>query len=328
MSIYWATPEHTIYFIGFAICCIIVALRVIKTIKTVTILTHSSRRLIEHYSRTKLFIKALLYSASLFFLYIAMLSPQWGKKNNEITQEGRDVLIALDISKSMLAQDDQPNRLEFAKQKIKKFISMLDSDRVGLILFSGSSFIQVPLTRDIDSFFNFLEQVDVESISGGSTALDKAIKQALDMVDASLIQHKRVLVVLTDGEDFSTDLASIKDRAQKEKLTIVTLGLGSLQGAPIPLYEDGKLQQGHMKKKDGSIVISRLNESYLKKIAQETGGVYVKATIDNTDIMSIVEHIQRYEKHKFDSKKFDAYEQQYPYAVLLSFICLALEWIL
>ena len=139
---------------------------------------------LHNYSPLKKMVKTILYFIGIFFIIAAFLRPQWDKKEQMISQEGRDVIIAIDISRSMLAQDVKPNRLKFAKEKIKKLLYNLSCERVGLIVFSGSTIVQCPLTTDYSAFFLFLDQLDVDTISQGTTALDKAIKTALDVFES------------------------------------------------------------------------------------------------------------------------------------------------
>lgn len=327
MNITWATLENIKYFVFYPLFVLIVGYKMFKTTRVIKALGKNPK-MFEHYSVVKLIIKTCLYIVGLFLLFLTLLSPQWGKKKDQVKQEGRDIIIALDISKSMLVQDMQPSRLEFAKRKIKDFLSLVDSDRVGLILFSSTSFVQVPLTRDFDSFVNFLDQVDSESISGGSTAIDKALGQALDMFDNTQLNNKKIVILFTDGEDFSMHLTDIKDRAQKENLIILSVGIGSAQGGPIPLYNAKGESIGHQKKKDGSVVISKLNEDMLRMLTQATGGIYIQSTQDNKDLQVMMKRIEDIEKKEFDTQKFSAYEHQYPYFVLGALLCLGVEWIL
>lgn len=328
MIISWATFENIKYFIFLIPFLIVICWYVYKSIKIAALLGGSKSKMLKNFSTTKLIIKACLLLFGIFLIFLSLLSPQWGTKDNDVKQEGRDILIALDISKSMLAQDFAPNRLEFAKNKIKDLLNTIDSDRLGLILFSSDSFIQTPLTRDIYSFLSFLDQVDVESISGGSTVIDRAIKQALDMFDSSLLNNKKILIIFTDGEDFSKNLEDIKKRAQKENLIIFTIGIGSTEGAPIPICNANGTNIGHIKRKDGSVVISKLNEQTLRTLANQTGGIYIKSAVGFNDINFISRKINEFEKHAFDSKKMSSHENQYPYFVLPALICLLLEWIL
>lgn len=325
--IIWDSLYNLKYFILLPIFLFFIFYKVYKNFKLGDLLTGSTG-LLKNYSKTKVVIKSILMIVGLVFLFFALLSPQWGKKDKEVDQKGRDILIGLDVSKSMLAQDDQPNRLEFAKKKIKDLLDSIDSERVGLILFSSTSFVQCPLTKDVDSFINFLDQVDVESISGGTTNISNAISTALDMFDQSVQKNKKLLVLFTDGEDFSKGLEDVSSRAKEENLSIVTVGLGSVKGAPIPLYDVEGKNIGYQKKKDGSVVISQLDESTLKKLSNETGGVYIKATKSDEDVDKIYAKINQMEKQSLGKQNLNRYINRYNYFVLVTFIALLLESLL
>lgn len=314
--------------IVIAFACLIY--RIKKSNKAVTMLAASqwSKQMMVHFSSARNTIKALLFMIGVAFLAITLLHPQWDKKEETISQEGRDLFIALDVSKSMLAKDCAPNRLECAKAKIKDLVKKLSSERVGLVLFSGSAFIQCPLTSDYGAFFMFLDQVDVETISSGSTAFDAAILKVIEAFSSSLDRKNKLVVLFTDGEDFSSNLQQVKQQVQKQKLHIFTFGVGTPEGAPIPLVDENGRQKGHQLDKKGSVVISRLNEGILYNLAQDSGGTYIRMTQDDSDIKSLIRNVQTFEKEKIEDKKVARVEEQYPYFLLVSFICFALEWLL
>lgn len=272
--------------------------------------------------------KALAYVVAILFLGVALLRPQWGKKEKTVQQEGRDVLIALDISRSMLAQDMEPNRLECAKKCIKAVLPLLSCERVGLIVFSGSAFIQCPLTEDYSAFSMFLDHVDVETISSGSTALDSALTQALNVFARIPDKKNKLLVVLTDGEDFSSNLSSVRERAQDEGLHVFAIGVGSHEGAPIPLYNEKGIQIGHQRDEQGNVVLSKLNQDMLQQLVKDVSGQYVHVKDDREGLQALVKCIQQYEKEKFEEKTWLQLQEQYPYFLAVSFICFALEWLL
>lgn len=284
--------------------------------------------LFRNLSVTKQKIKLLLMSIGLFFLFLALLHPQWNKTKETVQQEGRELFVALDISRSMLAADCMPDRLSCARQKIKQLLGLLSCERVGLILFSGSAFVQCPITADYSAFYMFLEQVDAELISSGTTALDKAIKQAIQSFKNMPKRKNKLLVIFTDGEDFSSNLAGVKKEAQQEGLHIFTIGVGTTQGAPVPLFDTEGKQVGHQKNDKGNVVISRLNEGILHTLAEDAGGKYLPMTEDDTDLNALVHYVHSYEKERFEDKMFSRMEQQYPYFLSVSFLCFALEWLL
>lgn len=299
-----------------------------KRMNIITILVSAREQLLSNFSSIRQRSKLLVSMVGIFFLWIVFLRPGWGKKDQVIQQEGRDVLIALDVSRSMLAQDYVPDRLRYAKKKIKRLLEKLTCERVGLIIFSGSTLVQCPLTTDYGAFFMFLEHLDAETISSGTTALDQAIKKALDIFGSMPSKKSKLLVLCTDGEDFSSNLAGIKERALREGLTIFTLGIGTPEGAPIPMINQKGEAEGHQRDSKGTVVISRLNESLLRALAEQTGGTYLRAREDNRDLDTFVSKVQKFEKEKFEDKQIDIIEERYPYFAAVALICFILEWLL
>lgn len=330
LGINWGTPQYIWLFTVLFAAILVLIYKVYKQIKVINFLVHKDhqKRLLLNYSYMRKVIKTILFNIGLLFLFLALLSPMWGQKEQNIQQSGRDIFIALDVSRSMLAKDLNPNRLEFAKNKIKSLLQSINSDRVGLILFSGSAFVQCPLTRDFSAFYMYLDQVDTETISSGTTALDQAIKVALDSFKNNETNKNKLLVILTDGEDFSSNLTSIKEEVKQQNLHIFSIGLGTLQGAPIPLIDESGNESGHQLDQNGNVVMSKLNEGILRALSNQSGGYYITATKDNQDIHTVLNKIEYYEKEKFEDKKISHFIQQYPYFILVSFICFLLEWIL
>lgn len=273
-------------------------------------------------------VRLVLFFLGALFLFMTLLRPQTRKKEEIVKQEGRDLFIAVDVSRSMLAKDCMPSRLDCTKAKIKSLVSLLSCERVGLILFSGSSLIQCPLTSDHNAFFMFLDQLDVETISSGTTALDQAIKKALVAFRGNSERKNKLLVLFTDGEDFSSNLSGVKQEAIKERMHIFAMGVGTPEGAPVPLLDNEGNQAGHQLDRKGNVVISRLNESMLHNLAEDSGGKYIRVTEDENDVRTLVRIIQQFEKEKFEDKKIVMMEEQYSYFLMVSFICFALEWLL
>ena len=290
--------------------------------------TKQAQKFLRYCSMPKMIFKAILLCVASLFLFVALLRPMWNKKEETVEQEGRDLFIALDISRSMLAADCAPNRLTCAKNKIKKLLPMLSCERVGLILFSGSSIIQCPLTTDYGAFLMFLDAIDADTVSAGTTALDQAIATAMQAFGHMKDKKNKLLVIFTDGEDFSSNLANVKREAIQKGLHIFTVGVGTPEGAPIPLYDPFGHQIGHQLDDKGNVVITRLNEGILRSVAADSGSIYLTLTADDTDIRSLVRAVSSFEKEKIEDKKIAMLEDQYHYFLLVSLICLLLEWIL
>ena len=285
-------------------------------------------KMLRNFSSAKLLSKMVLMTLGMLFLFLALLRPQWNRREETVMQEGRDLFIALDVSRSMLARDYEPDRLNFAKKKIKRLLHTLDCERVGLLLFSGTAFVQCPLTSDHAAFTMFLDSVDVETISSGTTALDLAIKKVLEAFGQNPDRKNKLLVLYTDGEDFSSNLAGVKRQAHQEGLHIFTMGVGTPEGAPIPLLDEKGKPKGHQLDQKGAVVISRLNEGILHTLAADSGGAYIRLTQDDTDIKALMRQVQQFEKEQLEDKKFATLEEQYPYFLLISLISFALEWLL
>lgn len=330
-EIYWYGLNNLYYSVFFAaIILILLIYYFMRTYGSTKRLApvKNARQFLHSCSHFKMIVKLVLLICATGFLFIALLAPQWNRKEEIISQEGRDLFFALDISRSMLASDCGPNRLTCAKNKIKKLVSMLSSERVGLILFAGTSIIQCPLTTDYNAFMMFLDQIDADTISSGTTAIDQAIKKAIEAFGAMADRKNKLLIIFTDGEDFSSDLSTIKRQAINLGMHIFTVGVGTVEGAPIPVFDAYGHQDGFLKDRHGNVVISRLNEGILSTVAQDSGSIYIRISLDDSDIRSLVSKVESYEKERLDDKKLAALEHQYHYFLLGSFLCLLIEWII
>lgn len=329
-GIHWASYDHIYYgYLLIPFLFLLICRGMKNRYQRQRIVADQYMQLVLHnYSIHKKIIKNILTFVGAVALFVVLLRPQWGKQEQMVSQEGRDLIIAVDISRSMLAQDIKPNRLHFAKEKIKKLLYNLSCERVGLIVFSGSTIVQCPLTTDYAAFFLYLDQLDVDTISQGTTAIDQAIKASLQVFESIPTRKTKILIAFTDGEDFSTDLQGVKDRVIEDGLSIFTVGVGTAHGAPVPILNDEHKQIGWEKDSRGHVIMSRLNESLLVDVALQSGGKYVHAVAGNDDITLLINSINKFEKDKLEDKTFEAQQEQYPYFIVASFICFALEWIL
>lgn len=329
-GIHWASLENSKYLLLLLPVLILLVVRLWKASQKITKFVHPDNmaKILVNFAQWKRYLKTILIFVASVFLLIALLQPQWDKKDEVVDQEGRDLLIALDISRSMLAEDLQPNRLEFAKAKIKKLLYNLSCERVGLILFAGSTVMQCPLTTDYQAFFMFLNQIDLDTISFGTTAIDEAIKQSVAVFEEVPSKKTKLLFVFTDGEDFSVDLSGVQEKAQKLGISIFTIGVGTEHGAPIPIIGNDGKYAGYEKDEQGGIAMSVLDESVLHDIAHQCGGKYIRATSDSGDVQSLIASISKFEKDSFEKKKVGALQEQYPYFVAIALVSLIVEWIL
>lgn len=314
----------------FSLVIICLAVQVYKSIASLRILASNRLRsiVLENASWIRRGIKYTLTLLGFIFLCIALLQPQWNKKEEQVLQQGRDILIAIDISRSMTCSDQKPTRLEYAKQKIKKILYNLKCDRVGLILFSGEAVVQCPLTIDYGAFFMFLDNLDVETISSGTTTLDGAIHAALKIFETMPERKSKIICVFTDGEDFSTNLVGVKEKAAQQKLSIFTFGIGSKQGAPIPILDRQGKNIGFEKDEKGKVIMSKLNEGILKNLSDQTGGQYIKVAADDSDVAKFIQLVEKFEKEAFGSSCVIRYQEQYMYFVAMSLLCFGLQWVL
>ncbi|MCX5924445.1 MAG: VWA domain-containing protein [Candidatus Dependentiae bacterium] len=284
--------------------------------------------LVHNASLTRRIIKTALFLIGFCFLMLALLRPQWDKKDELVEQEGRDLLIAVDISRSMLAQDVKPNRLEFVKKKIKKLLCNLSCERVGLLLFSGETVLQCPLTTDYSAFFMFLDGLDVETISSGTTTIEGALSRAMAIFESMPTKKTKLICLFTDGEDFSTNLAGVKSKAEQQGLSVFTFGVGTSRGAPIPIVDHKGACVGFEKDDKGSIVMSKLNEEILKNLSEQTGGKYIRMVQSDDDIKQFISIVKSFEKDSLEGRSVSRFQEQYPYFIAVSFICFAVEWLL
>jgi len=330
LGITWAALHNSIVLPLLFVAVVLLVWRFRRVQKAIALLAKSVRAplLFQNVSVARHGIKAVLLSIGLFFLFFALLRPQWDKKKQIVEQMGRDLFIAFDISRSMLVEDCKPNRLDCAKAKVHSLLNRLECERVGLILFSGSTCVQCPLTSDFSAFFMFLDQLDVETMSSGTTAIDQAIKKTLSMFKSMPIRKNKLLVLLTDGEDFSSNLVGVRKEAVKEGLTIFAIGVGTPEGGPIPIFKPNGDRDGYQKDRSGNVIISRLNEGILHNLAKQTGGNYLRLAEDNKDIDVLVRCVQKFEKERFNDKKVFTLQEKYPYFLAVSLVCFALEWLL
>jgi len=326
----WGAPERIWYAPGIMLLMFAVAVWGYQYVQRAGVLSHPRYRalMLPGFAVWRIIMRVFFVLTALVSIMIALLQPQWGRKEVQIVQEGRDVLIALDVSGSMQAQDIKPSRLTFVKLKIRKLLERLSFERVGLILFSGNAFVQCPLTADYQTFLMFLDQVTTESISSGTTSLASAITKAAEVFNRSQERKHKLLLLVTDGEDFVSDASRLASVITQEKMTVFAWGVGTAQGAPVPLYDARGVMIGNAKNKDGSLAMSVLNEPLLQDISHALGGQYERVTQDDSDLVRIVDCLARYERDQLDERKVSHYEERYPLFLAIAWACLILEWVI
>jgi Ca-activated chloride channel family protein len=270
-------------------------------------------------------IKRGLTQLALFFLIIAMSNPQIGNKLEEIKREGIDLLIALDVSYSMMAEDIAPNRLSKAKYEIRQLISRLSGDRVGLIPFAGIAFTYCPLTLDYSTATLFLDMIDENTIPEQGTSVGSAIRTAMNSFPTKERKYK-VLILITDGEDHESDIEDVAKEAKEQGIIIYTIGIGSLEGVPIPVYNQNGVRTGFKKDRNGSIVTTKLDATSLKTVASVTGGKFFHVTPNNPELDAIINEIATMEKRELGSKQYTSFEDRFQLFLLFAVILLFIEF--
>lgn len=279
--------------------------------------------IVSSYSNLKNYIKFGLVLISFACLIIAAANPQVGTKLQEVKQTGIDVFILLDVSRSMIAEDIKPNRLEKAKYQISNLIQKLQGDRIGLLIFAGQAYIQFPLTTDYSAANLFLSAVDVNSVPQPGTAIGSAIRLATESFDSS--STAKVIIVITDGEDHEGDVMEAVNEAVSLDIKIYTIGLGSTGGVPIPVYNQRGIMTGFKKDSDGKPVLTRLNEESLKQIAAAGMGEYFRGNNYEDYLDKIYNDLSKIKKSEFGVKKVTDYEDRYYYFLIPAILLLALE---
>lgn len=276
------------------------------------------KELMPSFSGAKGWTRIILFTLAFFFFVLGLARPQIGAKLSEHETRGAEIMICLDVSNSMLAQDYSPDRLERAKLAISRLVDKLQDDRIGLIVFAGSSFVQLPITTDYVSAKMFLGNVNTGSIPIQGTAIGDAIMTAAKSFSAQS-EKSRAIVVITDGENHEDDPVDAARQAAELGIRVYTIGVGSLQGQPIPVNGD------LLKDKDGNIVVTRLDEGTLRQVAKEGNGAYVHAGNDEFGLNPIIEDLRRLEDEKFNSVVFEEYDEQYMYFFAAALVLLVLE---
>jgi Ca-activated chloride channel homolog len=280
-------------------------------------------RIILSVSKKKQITKAVLAITAILFIIFSLVQPKWGYHWEEVERMGVDIVVAVDTSRSMLADDIKPNRLEAAKREIKSLLNIIEGDRIGLVAFAGTAFIQCPLTLDYGAFNLFLEDLDTNLIPVGGTAIGEAIKKSMSAFNDKVKKHKAI-VLITDGEDHYGNAAEVAKDAKEHGIIIYTIGVGKKDGAYIRIRGNGK--EVLLKDNEGKVVKSHLDEITLNKIALETGGAYSPAYGTQWGLDNIYRNIiTKMEKKELGSKKIKLYENRYQIPLFISLILIILE---
>jgi len=272
-------------------------------------------------------IKQLLVLLVLACLILTLANPQVGTRLEEVKREGIDLFVALDVSLSMKSEDIRPSRLEKAKRDVSELLRKLSGDRVGMIVFAGDAFVQFPLTTDYAAADLFLSAIDVDAVPIPGTMIGSAIEVALKSFSKDAPTQKAIVVV-SDGENTEGDVMGAVEDAKKAGVRIYSVGMGTADGGPIPIYNHNGERADYKRDQSGSIVLSKLDETMLQQIASTTGGTYHRATSGGNEIDDIFKELSSLEKVEFGTKQVTGYETRYQYPLAVAILLLILELML
>jgi Ca-activated chloride channel homolog len=282
-------------------------------------------RLIPEMSKIRPVVKFIIVLTGISAIIIMLSRPQFGSKLEEVKKKGVEVIIALDVSNSMLAEDIQPDRLTRAKQAISKLVDNLDNDKIGLIVFAGDAYTQIPVTTDYISAKMFLSTVNPDMVPKQGTAIGAAIGLAAKSFSPGEGKSKAIIII-TDGENHEDDPVAEAEAASKAGIVIHTIGIGSAEGVPVPLNTGGK--RDYLKDANGSTVITKLDEDILKKIAISTGGNYIRANNFNIGLDAIFNDIRKMKKDELESSMYTEYNDQFQIFTAVALFFLILDFII
>lgn len=267
-------------------------------------------------------LKKIIFIIGLMFIIIAAARPQWGREIQIVKKEGIDIVICLDVSKSMDAQDIQPSRMERAKDQISLFIDQLKGDRIALVAFAGKSFVQCPLTDDYGAAKLFLNLLDSESISIYGTDIGGALSTAYELFGEA--EKHKVVIVVSDGEDLEENSIKTAEELAKKGAIIYTMGIGSENGSTIPISEPGG-DVRYAKDDEGNIVFTKLDIDVLSQISDAARGRFYPITPQQSEIFEIMKNINFIEKKRFDSREYTRYKDRYRYFVVAGLLFLLID---
>lgn len=267
-------------------------------------------------------IKIIVVSIAFLFLILGIAGPQFGAKLTDVKRKGIELIIALDVSNSMLAEDIQPNRIERAKQSISQLVDRLSNDRIGLIVFSGDAYVQLPVTNDYASAKMFLSSINPNMVPKPGTAIGSAIDLAASSFNPQS-KTSKVIVIISDGENHEDDPVDAAKRAAENGIVIHTIGIGSPDGAPIPVDAN----HNYLKDENGNVVVTKLDEETLSKIAVIGNGKYVRATNTQLGLLPLFENINKMQRSEIKDKVYSEYNEQYQYLIAIALFLILVEFV-
>ena len=315
----------------FGIPVLIVAMLLYSRWKKKSLALFGDNRLVKElmhsFSKRRTQIKNILTIIIFILLIIGIANPQVGTKMEEVKREGVDLMIAIDLSNSMMAEDIKPNRLERAKLAISRLIDKLEGDRIGLIVFAGEAYVQLPITTDYSAAKLFLSTVSTNIVPTQGTEIAKAIDLSVQSFDMENAQNKAIIII-TDGESHDEKAIESTEKANELGIFIHTLGMGLSKGGPIPIYNKYGNRTGYRKDRDGNTVVSKLNEKLLQKIANAGEGTYVRANNSKAGLSTLFAEINKMEKKEIGTMVFTEYKDRFQLFIGLALLLLLTDLIL
>lgn len=270
--------------------------------------------------------KFILIMIAYFFLVLAISNPQMGVSMEKSKREGSDLMICLDISNSMYAEDIKPNRISRAKQALGRLVDQLEGDRIGIVVFAGNAFVQLPITSDYGAAKTFIDIIDPSMISNQGTAIANALSLAESSFGEEFNNKSKSIILISDGEDNEEGAVSAARAIARKGIVINAIGIGSPKGALIPIKtSSGK--SDYMKTSDGSYVMTKLNETMLKDIAKAGGGMYIGANDASISLESILAKINKMEKNEYEAISYNEYESRFHVFAFIAFLVLLVEFL-
>lgn len=283
------------------------------------------KKIIPDYLPSRKHIKFVFFILALAFLLFAASDPQIGSKLSKVKHKGAEVIVALDVSNSMLAEDVYPNRLEAAKMALEKLIDRLDENRIGLIVFAGDAFVQLPITSDYISAKMFLSSINTGMVSVQGTNIASAIEMASKSFSSNEKETNKVLIIISDGEDHEQGAVDMASEASKKGIIIHTIGMGKPEGSPIPVVNKfGK--KDYKTDRDGNVIITKTNDALLQQIASSANGVYVRAQNSYTILNEIASRIEKLSTKETEAEIYSDFDHQYQYPLWVALFFFVLEF--
>ncbi len=273
----------------------------------------------------KRWVKLSLILLAYACVILALARPQYGSKLTDVKRQGVEVVLAVDVSNSMLAEDIQPNRLANAKRAISRLIDELENDKIGLIVFAGEAYVQLPITTDLGAAKLFLSSVNTEIVPRQGTSIGAAINLASRSFSPEADKSKAV-IILTDGENHEEGAIEAAQAAVEKDITVHTIGMGLPQGAPIPIINQFG-QKDYRTDHEGTVIVSKLNETMLQEVAMAGNGIYIRANNSRTGLNALFDEINSMDKQEMESRIYSDYEEQFQYPIAIAVILLLIEFV-